>query len=273
MKEEKSRVDARLLFYKDCIHEIIKDKNASILVIGGGENDKLVFQENGFTDVTISNIDERQIDSEYYPYKHCFQNAEKLSFVENEFDYVTAHATLHHCSSPHRALTEMYRVAKKSVVVIESRDSWLMRLLIEFNITPDFETAAIYDHNCKYGGVNNTCIPNYIYRWTEREVEKTIKSYAPFVKHKFIYRYGLDEPSATKRSKSWSKKIIINILSPIYRLVVKCFPKQQNLFAFVITKPAIPDDLQPWINIDNGVMSFNESWAAERIKAGSEKKR
>lgn len=269
MKEEKSLLNARLLFYKDCIHEIIKDKNAAILIIGGGENDKLVFQENGFTDVTISNIDERPSGSEYYPYKHCFQNAENLSYQENEFDYVAAHATLHHCSSPHRALTEMYRVAKKGVVVIESRDSWLMRLLIKLKITPDFETAAIYDHNYKYGGVNNTCIPNYIYRWTEHEVEKTIKSYAPFVKHKFAYRYGLDEPSATKRSKSFSKKIIINILAPIYRLVVKFFPKQQNLFAFIITKPVIPDDLQPWIKFADGVMSFNESWAAERIKAGS----
>ena len=269
MNQATSITDVRLLFYKDCINEIINNKNASILVIGGGENDKLVFQENGFIDVTISNIDERQSDNEYYPYKHCFQNAENLSYKDNEFDYVTAHATLHHFSSPHRGLTEMYRVSKKGVVVIESRDSWLMRLLIKFKITPAFETAAVYDHNCKYGGVNNTCIPNYIYRWTEHEVEKTIKSYAPHVRHKILYRYGSDKPSATKRSKSFYKKIIINILSPIYRLIVKLFPKQQNLFAFFITKPVIPDDLQPWIKFDDGVMSFNESWAAKRIKAGS----
>jgi SAM-dependent methyltransferase len=264
-----SITDVRVLFYKDCINEFIDNSNASILVIGGGKNDKLVFQENGFMNVTISNIDERQSDREYYPYKHCFQNAENLSYKNNEFDYVTAHATLHHCSSPHLALTEMYRVAKKGVVVIESRDSWLMRLLIRFNITPAFETAAVYDHNGKYGGVNNTWMPNYIYRWTEHEVEKTIKSYAPHVRHKFSYRYGLDEPSATKRSKISYKRIIINALSPIYRLMVKLFPKQQNLFVFFIAKPVIPDDLQPWIKFDEGVMSFNESWAAERIKAGS----
>jgi len=269
MNQPTSITDVRLLFFKDCINYFIQNKNAPILVIGGGDNDKLVFQENGFINVTISNIDERQSDSEYYPYKHCFQNAENLSYNNNEFDYVTAHATLHHCSSPHLALTEMYRVAKKGVVVIESRDSWLMRLLIRFNITPAFETAAVYDHNCKYGGVNNTWMPNYIYRWTEHEVEKTIKSYAPHVRHNFSYRYGLDEPSATKRSKSSYKKIIINILSPMYRLIVKLFPKQQNLFAFFIAKPVIPDDLQPWIKFDEGVMSFKESWAAERIKAGS----
>ena len=77
------------------------------------------FRKNDFIDVTISNIDERQSDSEYYPYKHCFQNAENLSYEDNEFDYVTAHATLHHFSSPHRGLTEMYRVATRGVVVIE----------------------------------------------------------------------------------------------------------------------------------------------------------
>jgi ubiquinone/menaquinone biosynthesis C-methylase UbiE len=269
MNQETSITDVRLLFYKDCINKFINNKNASILVIGGGENDKLVFQENAFIDVTISNIDERQNDNEYYPYKHCFQNAEKLSYKDNEFDYVTAHATLHHFSSPHRGLTEMFRVSKKGVVVIESRDSWLMRLLIRFNMTPAFETAAVYDNNCKYGGVNNSCIPNYIYRWTEHEVEKTIKSYAPYVRHKFLYRYGSDKPSATKRSKSYYKKIIINLMSPIYNLMVKFFPNQQNLFAFFIIKPVIPDDLQPWIKFNDGVMSFNESWAAQRIKAGS----
>jgi SAM-dependent methyltransferase len=270
MPQEKSTVDRRILFYKHCINEIIEDKNATILVIGGGKNDKLVFQENSFIHVTISNIDERQNDSEYYQYKHCYQNAEKLSYMDDKFDYVIAHATLHHFSSPHRGLTEMYRVSKKGVIVIESRDSWLMKLLIRLDITPAFETAAVYDNDCKYGGVNNTCIPNYIYRWTESEVEKTIKSYAPHVKHKFSYRYGLDEPSATKRSKNFYKIVIVNILSFIYRIIVKLFPKQQNLFASYITKPVIPEDLQPWIKFDDGVMSFNESWAAERIKAGSE---
>jgi hypothetical protein len=102
MQTENSLIDVRLLFYKNCINEIIKDKHATVLVIGGGENDKLVFRENSFIDVTISNIDERQSDSEYYPYKHCFQNAENLSYKDNEFDYVVAHATLHHFSSPGR---------------------------------------------------------------------------------------------------------------------------------------------------------------------------
>ena len=111
MNQPTSITDVRLLFYKDCIHEFINNKNASILVIGGGENDKIVFQENGFINVTISNIDERQNDNEYYPYKHCFQNAENISYKDNQFDYVTAHATLHHFSSPHRGLTEMYRVS------------------------------------------------------------------------------------------------------------------------------------------------------------------
>ena len=269
MNQEHSIINARILFYKSCINEFITNKNASILVIGGGMNDKLVLQEIGFIDVTISNIDERLSDSEYSPYKHCFQNAENLSYKDNEIDYVIAHATLHHCSSPHRSLTEMYRVSKKGIVVIESRDSWLMRLLIRFKITPAFETAAICDHNYKYGGVNNTCIPNYIYRWTEYEVEKTIKSYDPQVKHKFWYRYGFDKPSATKRSKNLSKKIIINLLSPMYRLIIKLFPKQQNLFAFYTNKPVIPDDLQPWIKFDNGIIRFNESWVAKGIKAVS----
>jgi ubiquinone/menaquinone biosynthesis C-methylase UbiE len=44
------------------------------------------------------------------------QDAENLSYDDRAFDLVVVHAGLHPCYSPHRALLEMYRVARRCVV-------------------------------------------------------------------------------------------------------------------------------------------------------------
>ncbi len=53
------------------------------------------------------------------------------------------HAGLHHCGSPHRALLEMYRVARKAAVVFEARDSLMMRSAVALGFTNDFELEAV----------------------------------------------------------------------------------------------------------------------------------
>jgi ubiquinone/menaquinone biosynthesis C-methylase UbiE len=53
---------------------------------------------------------------EFAPFSWSFQDAEQLSFEDEAFDYVFVHAGLHHCASPHRALLEMYRVARRGIM-------------------------------------------------------------------------------------------------------------------------------------------------------------
>jgi ubiquinone/menaquinone biosynthesis C-methylase UbiE len=90
-------------------------KNKSVLVVCGGELDRNIVVDEGFTAVTISNLDERIRGNEFAPYAWSFQDAEALSFPDDAFDYCMVHAGLHHCASPHRALLEMYRVARRGV--------------------------------------------------------------------------------------------------------------------------------------------------------------
>jgi hypothetical protein len=45
--------------------------------------------------------------------------------------------------SPHRALLEMYRVARKCVIAFESRDSLLIRTAVRFGLMLDYELNAI----------------------------------------------------------------------------------------------------------------------------------
>jgi SAM-dependent methyltransferase len=259
--------EKRTSFYRNIISGWIADGEASILVVGGGPNDRDVLQGLDFRKVTISNLDIRLRGDEFAPYRWSFQNAEGLTFEDNEFDHVVTNAALHHCSSPHRALLEMYRVARRSVVLIESRDSLLIRLLERLKLTPAYETAAVFYNSCRYGGVNNTDIPNYVYRWREREIEKTISSYAPHARHEFSYRYGTDRPHLGLAEKKGGWKVLAVTLGlPLQRILSRIFPKQQNLFACRIMKPVLPADLHPWLTLENGVATFNTGWAEKTYK-------
>jgi ubiquinone/menaquinone biosynthesis C-methylase UbiE len=259
-------------FYTSVVEELIKSKTDTILICGAGFCDTSVFDSLGFVNVTISNLDTRTKPGDYLPYKWSFQNAESLSFNDNSFDYVVIHAAIHHASSPHKVLTEMYRVAKKGVLAFESRDSLLMRYIEKFNITQIYEHAAVYYNDCNYGGMNNTEIPNFVYRWTEREIEKTIQAYAPYCEHNYIYRYSMTFPSTARLEKKNKLKILFLIsMQPFYWLFIKVFKKQQNLFAFFIEKPDFGKNLFPWLiyKDDQLKFCFNKKWGDERYKKNS----
>jgi SAM-dependent methyltransferase len=259
--------DKRTSFYRNVISGWVTDKDASILVVGGGPTDRDVFFGLNFRNVTISNLDVRLHGDEFAPYRWSFQNAESLTFQDKEFDHVVTHAALHHCSSPHRALLEMYRVARRSIVLIESRDSLLVRLLEVLKLTLIYETAAVYYNSGRYGGVNNTDIPNFVYRWREREVEKTISSYAPHARHKFQWRYGTDVPHLGMTEKKGRLKVLAVALGvPFHWLLTRLFRKQQNLFACRVGKPQLPQDLYAWIALENGRLTFNKGWAQKTYK-------
>jgi SAM-dependent methyltransferase len=263
-------MNARQSFYQNSVATLITDRNATILVCGGGPLDKEVFEQLGFQNVTISNLDSRRKGDMFAPFPWKYENAESLSFSNESFDYVVIHAAIHHSSSPHKVLTEMYRVAKLGLLAFESRDSIIMHLLEKYGLTYSYEHAAVYYNDCKYGGVNNTEIPNYVYRWSEREIEKTIQSYAPCFKHTFAYKYGTAFPAmAELENKGKWKLYLLKFMSPLYKVFIKFFPKQQNLFAFYIAKPLLHSkSLFPWLLLDKkgNSITFNREWGDNKYK-------
>tara|TARA_B110000438_G_C15780364_1_gene636031 strand:+ start:826 stop:1002 length:177 start_codon:yes stop_codon:yes gene_type:complete len=58
-----------------------------------------------------------------------------------------------------------------------------MKLLVKLGYVADYELRAVFDNECLHGGVNNSEIPNFVYRWTENEVEKTINTFMPIGMH------------------------------------------------------------------------------------------
>ena len=256
-------MESRHRFYEEAVARCLKRRDASILVVAGDRADREVFHKLGFTNVVISNVDSRIKPDQFAPYRWSFEDARSLSLGDGEFDYVVVHDGLHHCSSPHQALLEMYRVARVGVLAIEARDSLIMRCALRLGLTQAYGHAAVFYNQCKFGGVNNTQIPNYVYRWTESEIEKTVKAFAPHARHRFVYLYGSAMPELWRLKSAFLKRALAAVLLPVYRLLAWLAPKQQNLFAFYIAKPVVPDDLHPWLSLSDSEIRFDREWAAK----------
>src|SRR5688572_24937831 len=118
--------------YLDVLEELLRQghlrRDMKILVLCGGPRDRQAFLHCGFNDVTISNLDSRVRGDEFAPFQWSFQDAEKVTFEDDSFDFCVAADGLHHCQSPHRGLLELYRVARRGVIVLEPRDNLLTRI-------------------------------------------------------------------------------------------------------------------------------------------------
>ncbi len=96
-------------------------------------------------------------------------------------------------------------------------------------------------------GSENTSTPNYVYRWTEREVEKTLASFAPHARHRVRYFREFELPQILLDTDRGARARVLEIVRPVVRGITRLLPRQANLFAFVIEKPDPERDLQPWM--------------------------
>ena len=155
------------------------DRSDRVLVQFAGEFDQEVTRELGLTDCTFVNLAPDSPSSRLADAVHG--DAHAMDVPDASFDHVIGHAGLHHCSRPHQALPEMYRIARKTVVVVENQDSPLMRLACRLGLAGVYEHDAVRDGGGTTGGVDGTGTPNFVYRWTRREVVKTVSSFDPAV--------------------------------------------------------------------------------------------
>jgi SAM-dependent methyltransferase len=243
-------------FYRRVLGELLDDgllrRDMSVLVAAGGAADRDAFHSLGFERVTISNVDEEVAPETLAPYDWAYQDAESLSYEDGAFDVTVVSAGLHHCRSPHRALLELYRVARVAALALESRDSALMRLAVRLGAVDEYELAAVAAHGLRSGGVGNTSTPNYVYRWTEREVEKTVASFAPHARHRIRFFREFELPETLVDADRGARAGLLRLGGPVVSGITRIVPSQANLFAFVIEKPQLPADLQPWMRIDDG---------------------
>ncbi len=220
-------------------------KEDRILVVCGGVFDQEIMEAIGFSNYLITSL---------HPEENCSiknykkENVEHLSFGDNSFDNVIVHAGLHHCYSPHRAVCEMYRVARKNVVIFESQDSFLMRLICRLGLALDYEIKADRRDRVN-GGVENLPIPNYVYRWSRRDVEKLVRSLDPVREPDLIFSTELAFITCNMKrdalAKVMNNSIATSFIKATFFILNLFIGRQGNRFAVLIRKEG--KRLHQWI--------------------------
>jgi ubiquinone/menaquinone biosynthesis C-methylase UbiE len=225
----------RFEFYQNQVIKFL-NKNKAILVLGASSEEANLFYKLHYKKIILSNIDLAQLKgTEKYKFKKIkidFRNLFKIK--NNSYDFVVVHASIHHTSRPHNIILEMYRIAKYGVLIIESNDSFIMRLSVQLNFSEDFEVSAL-NENTFVGGVDGSNIPNYVYRWTEREIKKLFYSYQPDKKINIFFNYQ-NNIFNKNLSNNLIKKIIISSSYIFLKIIFFLFPKQQNLMSIYVDK-------------------------------------
>ncbi|MES2392444.1 MAG: methyltransferase domain-containing protein [Acidobacteriota bacterium] len=234
------------------------DRTQPVLVIGGGQEDLEILTACGFTNIVLSNLDD----------SGSALDAEAIAMPDASFSIVCAHAILHHCQCPPKALGEMVRVARDHVFFLEPNDSSALRFLERHRLSFPYELAAVSSQSYRSGGMRDGPIPNYIYRWTGRDVLKCIASYQP--ERKFNVRaypfwdFYVNEFELLSRRESRVAQLAATLgpanfirLLHATQVVLNLFPplrSQGNKFFASISKR----ELQPWIEKRDGQYSLRQ---------------
>lgn len=242
----------------------LKDR---ILVVCGGNLDRVTLLEAGFSNVVISNLAPHNDHEEYSPFVWQYQNAEQLESDDESFDVAIVHSGLHHCYNPNQGLAELCRVSKKMVIMFEPYDTWITRLGAVLGYGQQYEDTAVHENNGLRGGVANTEIPNYVYRYSDSEVRKFARAFMPYGESPIrIYRALRINVGRFKKLKNPLYRISFKLAYPILRglsVIIPCF---NNNCSFAIQKPSAKD-YHPWITEIQGVPRVNREYLENKYGA------
>ena len=151
------------------------DKDAKWLTVGDGRygKDGNYIQQKG-CDVLVTDISSNLLKEAKdigYISKYKQENAESLSFQDDEFDYVFCKESYHHFPRPILALYEMLRVARKGVVLIEPNDMFINERLSEVFFRSFKNIIKILLRRKEFRNFFEA-EGNYVYSISRREIEK-----------------------------------------------------------------------------------------------------
>ncbi|MDD9350585.1 methyltransferase domain-containing protein [Mumia sp.] len=261
-------------FYRQTVSRLLAAEwlrpDDEILVVAGGLLDHEVLLALGLRRVTISNLDSRKAGDEYAPHRWSYQNAEHLTYDDATFDVCIVHQGLHHCRSPHRGLIEMYRVARRGIVAFEPQETLLTRLGVGLGVGQRYEHAAVVDNDFTFGGVENSGVPNFVYRWTRREAHKTLATNDPMGAPRVQFFYDLRVPGeSAELVRSVPARALARMGTPVVRALLRLAPSQANAIAIVADKLDPQCDSHPWVTDDDGSLRADSAWYG-RGRSGAE---
>ncbi len=241
-----------LRVFENHLQKLAVDRNETVLVIGGGEEDLEILSAVGFHQVVLSNLRTGEINLD----------AEDIRLPDNSYPIVFAHAMLHHCRCPQKALGEMVRVSRNHVFFFEPNDSWALRALVRMGFSFPYELAAVSDHEYTEAGMRNGPVPNYIYRWTKHSAIQAVSSYQPerkcWVSAFPFWDFYVNESELLVRRESRVAALAESIgpsnlikMLHVAQAILNVMPPlraQGNKFFCAISK----GELQPWMEARDG---------------------
>jgi len=84
----------------------------------------------------------------------------------------------------------------------------------------------------------DTAIPNYVYRWTEKEILKLLKSFDPKNINFVNFDYASDLTNFRNRD-NYIENVLLKILIMMGKILFFFFKKQQNCMSIFIDKTKI----------------------------------
>lgn len=260
---------------RNCVHSMGLDLLSDVLVVGCSAEDGRSLRRIGFTRITLSNLlDPRpseQADLDDAGMHAIRLDAEAMEFADNSYDLVLAHEALHHCRSPHKALLEMLRVSRKHVILLEPNNSLAMQLLLRLRFSFPYELPAVIASGFQTGGVRDSSIPNYIFRWNAMDLYQTTASYLAESEFDLYtqeyWDFNVDEVELRRRSETRIGSAT-KVLGPRAFLAgLRCFQSIANhlpclrrqgnkLFACIEKR----SDLRPWLIRRGDEIIFNAAY-------------
>jgi hypothetical protein len=159
----------------------------------------------------------------------------------------------------------MYRVARSGIVVFEPQETLMTRIGVRLGVGQQYECAAVADHDMRWGGVRNTGIPNFVYRWTEREIRKVLAAYDTTGDPRLRCFYDLRVPDRSAAGmRSQPARLAAHVAVPAARLLLRLVPSQANAIAVVADKLDPHAHLHPWLSLDEDGVRADASWFAAR---------
>lgn len=171
------------------------DPRHSWLTVGDGRygSDGVALSRMGAGDVHCTDLTDTLLavaHADGLVARYSKQNAEALDFDDDSFDYVYCKESLHHFPRPYVALEQMFRVARRAVILCEPRD-------VEIDTAPLQFVLRLARRLRGRGGQRHEFEPvgNYIYAVSEREMEKFLLGrHHPVVAFQGINDYFLEAP-------------------------------------------------------------------------------
>ena len=172
------------------------------------------------------------------------ENAEKLSFPDNTFDFALCKESYHHFPRPFIALYEMLRVASNAVILIEPNDhyysSFIRKAYLNFrNSVKRLLKKQVYHIDYWYYEDSG----NYIYTLSKREVEKiALGLNFPAIAYLYFndyYETGVEFEKQGRNSTlfrkvkgkiattNWKTKIGLNNSSHLIAIIFKTMPGEK----------------------------------------------